>query len=65
MNEPVNKKIVLLITTLSSFLAPFMGSSVFIGLPSIGKEFAMDAVLLSWISTVWGQGGRESLTALA
>jgi len=51
MNEFVNKKIVLLITTLSSFLAPFMGSSVFIGLPSIGKEFAMDAVMLSWIST--------------
>lgn len=51
MNEDVNKKIVLLITTLSSFLAPFMGSSVFIGLPSIGKEFAMDAVTLSWIST--------------
>jgi len=51
MNEAVNKKIVLLITTLSSFLAPFMGSSVFIGLPSISKEFAMDAVLLSWIST--------------
>jgi len=51
MNEAVNKKIVLLITTLSSFLAPFMGSSVFIGLPSIGSEFAMDAVTLSWIST--------------
>jgi MFS family permease len=51
MNEGVNKKIVLLITTLSSFLAPFMGSSVFIGLPSIGKEFAMDAVTLSWVST--------------
>jgi EmrB/QacA subfamily drug resistance transporter len=46
----VNKKVVLLITTLSSFLAPFMGSSVFIGLPSIGKEFGMDVVLLSWIS---------------
>lgn len=28
-----------------------MGSSVFIGLPSIGSEFAMDAVLLSWVST--------------
>jgi MFS family permease len=51
MNETVNKKIVLLITTLSSFLAPFMASSVFIGLPSIGNEFAMDAVMLNWIST--------------
>ncbi|HEY9247249.1 MAG TPA: MFS transporter, partial [Candidatus Methanoperedens sp.] len=38
-------------TTLSSFLAPFMSSSVFIGLPSIGDEFAIDLILLSWIST--------------
>ncbi len=49
MNNDVNKKVVLLITTLSSFLAPFMGSSVFIGLPSIGKDFGMDVVLLSWV----------------
>ncbi|VVB91589.1 Putative multidrug resistance protein MdtD [uncultured archaeon] len=49
MNNSVNKKVVLLITTLSSFLAPFMGSSVFIGLPSIGEEFNMDVVLLSWV----------------
>ncbi len=47
----MNKKIILLITTMSSFLAPFMGSSVFIGLPYIGSEFAMDAVMLSWVST--------------
>jgi MFS family permease len=50
MNTPANKKVVLLITTMSSFLAPFMGSSVFIGLPSIGKDFGMDVVLLSWVS---------------
>ncbi len=50
MNNPVNKKIVLIITTMSSFLAPFMSSSVFIGLPSIGNDFSMDVVLLSWVS---------------
>ncbi|PWB49978.1 MAG: MFS transporter [Candidatus Methanoperedenaceae archaeon] len=50
MDNPVNKKVVLLITTISSFLAPFMGSSVFIGLPSIGKDFGMDVVMLSWVS---------------
>lgn len=50
MDSPVNKKVVLLITTISSFLAPFMGSSVFIGLPSIGKDFGMDVVMLSWVS---------------
>ncbi len=39
-----------MIVTAGSFLTPFMGSSVNIALPSIAKEFAMDAVLLSWIS---------------
>ena len=49
--EPVHKASALLIITLVSFLTPFMGSSVNIALPSIGREFSMDAVLLSWVST--------------
>ncbi|MCX9026425.1 MAG: MFS transporter [Candidatus Methanoperedens sp.] len=46
----VNKKVVLLVVTMSSFIAPFMVSSVNIGLPAIGKEFTMDAISLSWVS---------------
>jgi EmrB/QacA subfamily drug resistance transporter len=46
-----NRRPALLVTTLGSFLMPFMGSSVNIALPSIGKEFAMDAVLLGWVTT--------------
>jgi len=45
----VNKRITLIIATMASFLTPFMGSSVSIALPSIGREFEMNAVLLSWI----------------
>ncbi|MGQ9625907.1 MAG: MFS transporter [Anaerolineae bacterium] len=41
----------LLIATLGSFLTPFMGSSINIALPSIGKEFSMDAILLNWVAT--------------
>ena len=51
MNTNISKKAVLLVVTLSSFLAPFMGSSINIALPSIAKEFAMDAVSLSWVAT--------------
>ncbi len=51
MDLPVHKKTTLLITTAASFITPFMASSVNIALPSIGREFAMGAVLLSWIST--------------
>lgn len=49
----VSKKAVLLVATMASFLTPFMGSSVNIALPTIGKEFAMDAVLLSWVATAY------------
>lgn len=49
--DVVNKKSALIIAVLSSFLTPFMVSSVNIALPSIGKEFSMDAVLLNWVAT--------------
>ncbi len=51
MNEYNNRTPALIVATLTSFLTPFMGSSVNIALPSIGKEFGMHAVSLSWIST--------------
>ncbi len=46
-----NKKLALTIAALTSFLAPFMGSSINIALPIIGKEFSLDAIVLSWITT--------------
>jgi EmrB/QacA subfamily drug resistance transporter len=39
------------IAGLASFLAPFMGSSLNIALPSIGRQFQADAVTLSWVAT--------------
>jgi EmrB/QacA subfamily drug resistance transporter len=52
-DSQVSNKIVLLIVTIASFLTPFMGSSINIALPSIGKEFSLDAVTLAWISTAY------------
>jgi MFS family permease len=51
MNDAESKKAALLVATLTSFLTPFMGSSVNIALPSIGRDFGMNAVSLSWIAT--------------
>lgn len=51
MNNAEMKRVALLIATLSSFLTPFMSSSVNIALPSIGQELAVDAVLLGWVAT--------------
>jgi len=39
--------------TLASFLTPFMGSATNVALPAIGRELALDAVSLSWISTAY------------
>jgi EmrB/QacA subfamily drug resistance transporter len=41
----------LIVATLANFITPFMGSSVNIALPTIGAEFAVDAIVLSWIPT--------------
>ena len=51
MAEEINKKTVLLVATIASFLTPFMGSSVNVALPVIAKELAVNAILLSWITT--------------
>ncbi len=44
---------VLVIASISSFLTPFMGSSVNIALPAIGRSFGMDAVLIGWVTTAY------------
>jgi EmrB/QacA subfamily drug resistance transporter len=46
-----DRRSILFVATLASFLTPFMGSAVNIALPSIGHEFEMDAILLTWVAT--------------
>jgi len=43
----------LLVSALAAFLTPFLGSSLNVALPSIGRDFAMDAILLSWVPTAY------------
>jgi len=49
----VSKSTVLLVTSLAGFVTPFIASSINLALPSIGKEFSMDAVMLGWIATAY------------
>ena len=51
MNERKDRKYILIITSISSFTTPFMGSAINLALPSIGKEFSLNAVVLGWIAT--------------
>lgn len=48
-----DRRVVLLVAAVASFLTPFMGSSINIALPSIGSEFSTDAVTLSWVITAY------------
>jgi EmrB/QacA subfamily drug resistance transporter len=47
----LQEKSALLVATLSSFMGPFIISSVNVALPAIQQEFSADAVLLSWVAT--------------
>jgi EmrB/QacA subfamily drug resistance transporter len=51
MDDSSVKWSALVAATLAAFLPPFMSSSINIALPSIGNEFALDAVSLSWVAT--------------
>jgi len=49
LEDKLNKKIILFVTTLGAFITPFMVSSINIALPFIGREFSMNTVLLNWV----------------
>jgi MFS family permease len=51
--NPPSPKLVLVLTTITSFMTAFMGSSLNIALPVIGKEFNASALLLGWLSTIY------------
>jgi MFS family permease len=48
-----SKNIVLIIVTTASFILPFLVAAVNVALPTMGREFGMEAVVMSWVSTVY------------
>jgi len=61
MNDKTTRLTALTIASLSSFITPFMISSINIALPAIGKDFQTDAVLLSWVATAYLLAAAVSL----
>jgi len=53
MVDEREKKIILLVASLSSFLVPFTGSSITIALPAMAGQFHADAVTLGWITSAY------------
>lgn len=47
------KRNILMISAGGSFLAPFMVSALIVAIPTIGVEFSMDAVAMSWLANVF------------
>ncbi len=58
------KKAALTIAVLSSFLTPFMISSVNVALPAIGDALGADAVMLSWVATSYLLAAAAALVPL-
>jgi len=53
MEDRSLQRTALLVTTLSSLLTPMMASAVNIAMPAIARDFAMDAVSLSWVASAY------------
>ncbi len=49
----VNRTIVLVISTLTSFLMPFLVASVNVALPTMARELNMEAVEMTWVGTIY------------
>ncbi len=59
-----SRRSVLFATTAAAFLTAFMGSSLNIALPTIGKDFGLDAILLSWVPTSYSLAAAMFLVPL-
>ncbi|MEW5908734.1 MAG: MFS transporter [Thermodesulfobacteriota bacterium] len=51
MADRAQERSALFVATLTSFMGPFIISSVNVALPSIQREFSINAIQLSWIAT--------------
>jgi EmrB/QacA subfamily drug resistance transporter len=51
--SPATKRTVLIATTVSAFITPFLVSSVNIAIPTITQEFALNAIMMSWVVTAY------------
>ncbi len=53
LEQATVRRAALIAATLASFLTPFMDSAINVALPAISREFAMDAILLTWIRNAY------------
>jgi EmrB/QacA subfamily drug resistance transporter len=61
MSDVGLRRAALTIATVTSFMTPFMGSSINIALPAIEADFKMDALALTWVATSYLLSAAVSL----
>jgi len=55
-NEPgtgVKRYIVLIISTATSFIMPFLVAAINVAIPTIRRDFAMEAWVMAWVGTIY------------
>ncbi|MCX7016587.1 MAG: MFS transporter, partial [Candidatus Sumerlaeota bacterium] len=52
-SDKAMQRTALVVSSLASFMTPFMGQAINIALPTIGRQFAMDAIRLNWVVTAY------------
>jgi len=53
MSAPGDKRVLLLVASLASFLVPYTVSSLNVALPAISTSFDIDAVTLGWVTSAY------------
>jgi len=53
MIDSREKKIILIVASLASFLVPYTGSSITVALPAMASQFHADALTLGWITSAY------------
>ncbi len=49
----VKRYIILVISTATSFIMPFLVAAINVAIPTIGRHFQMEAVLMAWVGTMY------------
>jgi MFS family permease len=49
----VNRALVLVISTATGFITPFLSAAINIAIPTIRREFSLEAVLMTWVGTIF------------
>ena len=48
--SPASRRLILWLIVITSFINPFLGAAINIALPTIGEEFGLGAIGMSWIA---------------